>query len=194
MTNEETSDEPSRWRADAAAYDEWFDQPWGSYASSIEHDLLVDAIGPVVGLEVCDAGCGTGRFAARLEAAGARVVGVDSEGASLAIARTRVTGELVEGDVHRLPFDDAHFQVTVAVTVDVPDTAGLDPHLGVPGYTTGVVVGFGAERGYPFEDFFVDTESVGLCSDLSFSTWDMRRFEPASTFLVAVLTVAERAT
>ena len=30
---------------------------------------------------------------------------------SLAVARTRVTGELVEGDVHRLPFDDARFDV-----------------------------------------------------------------------------------
>jgi SAM-dependent methyltransferase len=117
MTHEGTSDEASRWRADAAAYDTWFDQPWGRYASSIEHDLLFDAIGPVAGLEVCDAGCGTGRFMTRLEAEGARVVGVDADPPSLAVARTRVTGELVEGDVHQLPFDDDHFDVTVAVTV-----------------------------------------------------------------------------
>ncbi len=117
MTNQETSDEGSRWRVDAAAYDAWFDRTWGRYASSIEHDLLLDAIGPVAGLEVCDAGCGTGRFAARLEADGACVGGVDADPTSLAVARTRVTGELVEGDVHRLPFDDARFDVTVAVTV-----------------------------------------------------------------------------
>jgi len=117
MTNAESSDDPSRWRADAAAYDAWFDQPWGRYASRVEHDLLLEAIGPVAGLSVCDAGCGTGRLMARLEAEGARVIGVDVDRASLAVARTRVTGELVEGDVHRLPFDDAHFDVTVAVTV-----------------------------------------------------------------------------
>ena len=117
MTNEGTFDDPSRGRADVAAYDAWFDQPWGRYASSIEHDLLLEAIGPVAGLSVCDAGCGTGRFMARLEAEGARVVGVDTDPASLAVARTRVAGEVIEGDVHRLPFDDAHFDVTVAVTV-----------------------------------------------------------------------------
>jgi SAM-dependent methyltransferase len=37
MTNEGASDEPSRWRADAAAYDAWFDQPWDRYATSIQH-------------------------------------------------------------------------------------------------------------------------------------------------------------
>ncbi len=56
MTDEAPSDEASRWRANAAAYDAWFDQPWGRYASSGEHDLLLDATGPVAGLEVCDAG------------------------------------------------------------------------------------------------------------------------------------------
>ncbi len=117
MTNEASTDESSRWRADAVAYDNWFDQPWGRYASSIEHELLLDAVGPIAGLVVCDAGCGTGRFTARLDAAGARTVGVDTDPASLTIARTRVVGELVEGDVHRLPFDDDRFDVTVAVTV-----------------------------------------------------------------------------
>jgi SAM-dependent methyltransferase len=108
---------PSRWDADAAAYDNWFDRPWGSYASRVEHDLLFDAIGPVAGLDVCDAGCGTGRFTARLEADGARVVGVDRDPAELTVARTRLHGELVEADVHRLPFDDGTFDVTIAVTV-----------------------------------------------------------------------------
>ena len=74
-------------------------------------------MGPVAGLELCDAGCGTGRFTARLEAAGARVVGVDADAASLVMARTRVAGELIEGDVHRLPFDGDRFDITVAVTV-----------------------------------------------------------------------------
>lgn len=87
------------------------------HASRVEHDLLLDAIGTVAGLEVCDVGVGTGRFAARLEAEGARIVGVDADPASLEIARRRLTGELVEGDAHRLPFDDDRFDVTVAMTV-----------------------------------------------------------------------------
>lgn len=117
MTAADPVREPSRWHADAARYDAWFDEPWGRYASGVEHDLLLAAIGPVDGLSVCDAGCGTGRFTARLEADGADVVGVDADAASLGIARRRVTGELIEADVHRLPFDDDHFDVTVAVTV-----------------------------------------------------------------------------
>ena len=110
-------DPTSRWAADAVAYDNWFDRPWGKYASRVEHDLLLDAIGPVDGLDACDAGCGTGRFAARLEADGARVVGVDRDPAELTVARTRVRGELIEADVHHLPFPDSAFDVTVAVTV-----------------------------------------------------------------------------
>lgn len=117
MHEQPIDEPPSRWEADAVAYDAWFDRPWGSYASRVEHDLLLDAIGPVAGLDVCDAGCGTGRFTARLEADGARAVGVDRDPAELTVARTRVHGELIEADVHHLPFPDGHFAVTVAVTV-----------------------------------------------------------------------------
>ena len=65
MPTEETT---SRWDADARTYDAWFDRPWGAYDSAVEHDVLIDSAPPLGGLEVCDAGCGTGRFAARLEA------------------------------------------------------------------------------------------------------------------------------
>lgn len=114
---DERPEPTSRWNADAAAYDQWFDRPWGSYASRVEHGLLLDAIGPVPGLDVCDAGCGTGRFAARLEAEGATVIVVDSDVAELDVARTRLRGELVESDVHDLPFGDGTFDVAIAVTV-----------------------------------------------------------------------------
>lgn len=97
--------------------DTWFDQPWGSYSSTVEHQLLLDAAPPVAGLRVCDAGCGTGRFAARLDAAGARVTGIDRDSAVLAIARKRFTGDLVAGDAQSLPFAEGEFDVTFAVTV-----------------------------------------------------------------------------
>ncbi|MDP2291533.1 MAG: class I SAM-dependent methyltransferase [Actinomycetota bacterium] len=117
MAGRERADGPSRWFADADAYDAWFDQPWGRYATSVEHDLLLDAMGPVAGLEVCDAGCGTGRFTARLELLGARVVGVDRDRASIELARGRVAGGVVAGDVQHLPFENDCFDATVAVTV-----------------------------------------------------------------------------
>lgn len=110
-------DAPSRWEADAVEYDSWFDRPWGSYASAIEYEVLSEALGPLEGVELCDAGCGTGRFAARFEDDGAAVVGVDTDVGSLTVARRRVTGPLVRADVHALPFPSASFDVTVAVTV-----------------------------------------------------------------------------
>jgi SAM-dependent methyltransferase len=110
-------DNVSRWTADAHAYDAWFDQRWGTYATHIEHQLLLDSASALDGLDVCDAGCGTGRFAARLESEGAHVTGADQDPVALEIARTRISGELVESDVQQLPFPDAGFDVTFAVTV-----------------------------------------------------------------------------
>jgi SAM-dependent methyltransferase len=110
-------DSTPRWVANAASYDTWFDQPWGNYASAVEHELLLGAVSSLEGLRVCDAGCGTGRFAARLEVAGAHVTGVDRDTAALAIARKRFAGDLVEGDVQNLPFPDGGFDAVFAVTV-----------------------------------------------------------------------------
>jgi trans-aconitate methyltransferase len=54
-----------------------------------------------------------------------------------------------------------------------------------------LVVGFGADRGYDFDDFFADADSVGLRDELRLSTWDLRPFDTAtSTFLVAVMAAA----
>ncbi|HSK22758.1 MAG TPA: hypothetical protein VK906_06265 [Egicoccus sp.] len=49
---------------DAARYDAWFDAPWGRYASQVERQALLDALGPLDGRELVDIGCGTGRFTA----------------------------------------------------------------------------------------------------------------------------------
>ena len=51
-----------------------------------------------------------------------------------------------------------------------------------------LVIGFGADRGYEFDAFFADAASVGLSDDVRLSSWDLRPFGTASTFLVAVLT------
>jgi hypothetical protein len=53
-----------------------------------------------------------------------------------------------------------------------------------------LVVGFGAGRGYEFADFLDDAGASGLVPDLLLSTWDLRPFDGASDFLVAVLRVA----
>ena len=107
----------SRWTAEAESYDAWFDRPWGSYAMQIEHRLLLAELPPLADRTVCDAGCGTGRFAQRLEHETARVTGIDRDSASLAVAMRRVHGPLLVGDIHQLPFPDASFDMVFAVTV-----------------------------------------------------------------------------
>ncbi len=49
------------------------------------------------------------------------------------------------------------------------------------------VVGFGAGRGYAFDDFFADAEASGLIVEQRFATWDLRPFTDDADFLVAVL-------
>lgn len=194
--------------AENPGHSDWYIERFRSMAAS-RHDLdgearFVDAIAPRQA-RILDAGCGPGRVGGRLATLGHEVVGVDIDPALIAAAKTDHSA------CTWLVRDLAGLDLTVDGIVELFDvvvSAGnvmtfLDPltrrdvlhrlaaHLAPQAR---LVVGFGAERGYPFEDFFADAESAGLRSDLTFSTWDMRRFEPASTFLVAVLTVAERAT
>ena len=48
-------------------------------------------------------------------------------------------------------------------------------------------IGFGAGRGYEFDDFLADAAAAGWAADLLLSTWDLRPFTPDAEFLVAVL-------
>jgi 2-polyprenyl-6-hydroxyphenyl methylase/3-demethylubiquinone-9 3-methyltransferase len=66
------------------------------------------------GLRVLDLGCGKGRFAAHLQAAGAEVVGLDLSAAMLARAKGL---DRVRASARRLPFADATFDAVVAVEV-----------------------------------------------------------------------------
>ncbi|MGD9704642.1 MAG: class I SAM-dependent methyltransferase [Acidimicrobiia bacterium] len=112
-----TTVSPSRWSAEADAYDAWFDRPWGHHATGVEHRMLLDMAGPVSGRVALDAGCGTGRFMHRLEGEGATVIGVDRDRDALAIAHTRTTGALLLGDTHQLPLADRSVDIAFAVTV-----------------------------------------------------------------------------
>jgi hypothetical protein len=60
-------------------------------------------------------------------------------------------------------------------------------HLGGQGRA---VIGFGAGRGYPFDEFLADAATAGLVPDMLFGTWDLRPFGEASDFLVASLRAA----
>jgi SAM-dependent methyltransferase len=162
---------------------------------------FVDAMVPR-GARILDAGCGPGRVGGRLAALGHHVVGVDIDPELIAAAEGDHPGAMwLARDLAVLDLASGG----IAERFDVVVSAGnvmtfLDPatrrdvllrlseHLAPDGR---LVVGFGADRGYDFDDFFADADSVGLRDELRLSTWDLRPFDTAtSTFLVAVMAAA----
>ncbi|MCG3179254.1 MAG: Ubiquinone/menaquinone biosynthesis C-methyltransferase UbiE [Phycisphaerae bacterium] len=90
---------------------------------------MLEACGPVAGLQVLDSGCGEGRFARMLAAAGARrVLGLDACEAMIDAARQLACGpdEYRVADVEDLSFlPDASFDLAVSCLnqCDLPDFA-----------------------------------------------------------------------
>ncbi|MGY2001483.1 class I SAM-dependent methyltransferase [Blastococcus sp. SYSU DS1024] len=166
------------------------------------HDLvgearLVDAMLPR-GARVLDAGSGTGRIGGFLAAAGHQVVGVDGDPVLVAEARAQhpaarwVVGDLAELDLPTAgvaePFDAIVCAGNV-VTFLAPSTRTevlrrLRAHVTPDGRAA---IGFGAGRGYEFDEFLADAGTAGWEPDLLLSTWDLRPFTPESDFLVAIL-------
>jgi SAM-dependent methyltransferase len=157
---------------------------------------LIDAMVPR-GARVLDAGSGTGRVGAFLHAAGHEVVGVDLDADLVAVAEqdhpgpTWLTGDLAHLDLPAAGVKAGFDAVVCAgnvITFVAPSTRvevlrRLAAHTAETGR---VVVGFGAGRGYAFEDFLADAAAAGLHADVLLSTWDLRPFGPGSDFLVAV--------
>ena len=119
-----------------SAYDEiaeWYDDSVN--AGSLLHDLvlptLVDLIGNVEGLRICDLACGQGVVARHLAKSGAAVVGVDTSARLLDIAqRYEAEGPLGivyrHDDAQRLAtLPDAAFDGVVCsmALMDIPDVA-----------------------------------------------------------------------
>jgi SAM-dependent methyltransferase len=111
------SDEDRSGTLDPERYDRWFERPWGRHAFSVERDALLAALGPLDGEELLDRGCGTGRFTAAFEHAGAEVTGIDNDPAMLARAAARTDAARLLADAHSLPVSDDTFDVAVAVTL-----------------------------------------------------------------------------
>jgi len=63
-----------------------------------------------------DAGCGGGGNMVELAAHGS-VTGLEPEAAALQIARSRALGDVVEGWIEEMPFEDAKFDLAVAMDV-----------------------------------------------------------------------------
>jgi malonyl-CoA O-methyltransferase len=114
-------------------YDSWaaiYDAD-GNPLIALEAPLVEDLLGEVQGKSILDVGCGTGRHATRLAAAGAVVQAIDFSAAMLERARQKAGAKSVAFNVHDLakplPFPTASFdRVLCALVLDhVKDLKGL---------------------------------------------------------------------
>jgi len=85
---------------------------------ALEEPHMKDAAGDVCGLAVLDLGCGTGRHALWLAAAGAKVSAVDFSEGMLAEARQKTGAESISfltHDIHQpLPFANGQFDLVIS--------------------------------------------------------------------------------
>ena len=158
---------------------------------------LVDAMLPR-GSRVLDAGCGPGRVGGFLHSVGHDVVGVDVDPVLIAAAEEDHPGprwlvaDLAELDLPGRgiadPFDAivcaGNVMTFLAESTRVEVLRRMRAHLRDGGRAA---IGFGAGRGYDFEDFLADARTAGWEPDLLLSTWDLRPFSADADFLVAVL-------
>jgi ubiquinone/menaquinone biosynthesis C-methylase UbiE len=105
-----------------SAYTRWRASRLGRITDALEHDLILDVIGPAAGLRVVDVGCGDGQLALLLAQAGADVHAIDPdtdmmEAARRNLAAASVRVALAEGRVEALPYRNDSFDVVLAVTV-----------------------------------------------------------------------------
>jgi SAM-dependent methyltransferase len=79
------------------------------------YEAVLDAVGVDAGTQLLDAGCGAG-FALQLaRARGAEVSGLDASDGLLAVARRRVPdGDIRQGELEALPFDNDRFDALTA--------------------------------------------------------------------------------
>lgn len=98
---------------------------------ALEQQHIGALIGEVAGLTVADVGCGTGRHAIQLAAAGARVVALDFSPGMLAAARAKPGAERVQFLLHDvttpLPFEEGDIDRVICCLVldHVGDLRGL---------------------------------------------------------------------
>ncbi|MFW0179618.1 class I SAM-dependent methyltransferase [Rothia sp. P7208] len=166
---------------------------------------LIDAM-CARGSRILDAGAGPGRIGSYLQKQGHQVIGIDIDSELIAEAQRVcpeaqwITADLADTaevlgysqqDIEApQPFDmivcAGNVMTFLAPSTRVQVLRGFATVLGTSGRA---VIGFGAGRGYSFEDFFSDVQEAGLEVSQRFSTWDLYPYTSDASFLVAVLAV-----
>jgi len=159
----------------------------------------IDVLGEVrlvLGLEprsVLDAGCGTGRVAIELAAAGIEVIGVDVDASMLAEAARRGPDvEWIEADLARLDLGRTFDVVLLAGNVPLfcPSPSRRDlvaacaRHVAPGG---AMVAGFSLGRGYALEEFDAACDAAGLRMADRWSTWEADAFDEGADYALTVL-------
>ncbi len=133
MTTEHPDETSVRHLPTREGYDLWAEvyDTDGNPLLALEERHIGILIGHVAGLAIADVGCGTGRHAIRLAAAGARVTGLDFSPRMIEAARAKPGAERVRFLLHDvaapLPLDDAAFDRVLCCLVmeHVPDLPAL---------------------------------------------------------------------
>jgi SAM-dependent methyltransferase len=79
-------------------------------------ERAIERLGLPADASILDAGCGSGRNMVELARHG-NVTGVELSDTSVRLARERAVGEVLEGSVMDMPFDDGSFHLTVSLDV-----------------------------------------------------------------------------
>lgn len=125
MDREELEPPSTKTVSTCIGYDHWaasYDED-GNPLPALEGPLTKELLGDVRGLRILDIGCGTGRHAIRLAAAGAIVHALDFSSGMLARAREKASGTEITFQAHDLtqplPFAAADFdRVLCALVLD----------------------------------------------------------------------------
>lgn len=179
------------------AHSERYAQRWKTFVAQgkdIDGEArLIDAASPRHA-RILDAGCGTGRVGGYLAQRGHQVIGTDIDPVLIGHAKedfpdaTWVVGDLSTDEI---PASDIDVAVCAGNVMGFLDPAGREPALANifrtlrPGGR--LFVGFGAGRGWTFDDFLALAEKVGFSVQNCYESWELAPFHPNSDFLVAQL-------
>lgn len=157
---------------------------------------LIDAMASRAA-RILDAGCGTGRVGGYLAQRGHTVVGTDLDPVLIGYAKQDYPEARWEvGDLSTDELPEGNFDLVVSAgnVMGFLAAAGREPALANVQRALAddgrAVIGFGAGRGWGFDDFMATAKKVGLEPDNVFASWDLRPFREDSDFLVAVFSVA----